>query len=623
MLGKDIWKTDSLHLKTINEGIAFGKVVHFDEKESLNELSSTEINQLIVELESIKDEYIIQSRKIFYRYLDHPAHFLYHYDFATTFSDLEHFNKMFKKNIQKKKMTIEEAFKRAYEDELVVDPLEIKKNHPDYHNFITIRKDYIKRISTYLERVLLKKKLSQIEMDSILILNHFKIEYFYQLPQNIKGVVLKHRSKNKDVERLLSTAYELPFFQTDFKLEEGSDIILDGFNNIGIINPSNEDVDRYKKMSNKYLLDIHEPSAFKRSERKIKIFAPVVDGRHIEIISNDNWYDGIAPIRTEYLFMSKGMLPTISEQVAFLKEIIERMDGKEIYVRLPDFRPEKPTPYLGKLITDIINYFYNSKIFDEHLKALAYASQYGKIHIVVPMIDDDKDISFWKEIIKSAFEEAGASVPRVGIMMETDSAFTHFEYFIGMDFAILGLNNLIEDMDVGYDRNDIIPKNDFFRLFGDMLRDVHQNLRYNKIDHLIMGNVLNQPDILDRILKMGFKNICIPASHIKMLAPTIHSFIDNSGKFVGVAAKREGKKNNDKDKLKKNQYQTKETNNNQVIEEGDNKEKEEKEQEEQKLKAKEAYGQRAYELNEKRKKTEIEKPAKGKKHNTLYKNNKK
>ena len=61
-----------------------------------------------------------------------------------------------------------------------------------------------------------------------------------------------------------------------------------------------------KKISEK-TYEIGENSKYLPS--KVRIYAPMVDTRMVDKVAYGDWFAGIAPFKTEYMFVTKGIMP--------------------------------------------------------------------------------------------------------------------------------------------------------------------------------------------------------------------------------------------------------------------------------------------------------------------------
>lgn len=524
--------------KVINKGIAYGSVVNFDVKTPTKPMNVKQTNQFIKQIKHIIEDDVRHHQNTHHRVSQlltaqtgnlHAVWMIAHSKhFYTTLSD----------NLHLHGMTPVEAFDCAF-DEVTDqwDPL-FPMNDPEWQAHIrTTCRAFRNRIGRHVERYMLKQALQHKKAPVVLVVNQFKVEHLYDLKHVVKGILAKREGNDSFLDFTVLKAYELPMMVCEHDHEEGVSMIMDADQGIVISNPTTQD----KKVYTARLTETHlaENPTYDREQRQLKVYAPIVDQRHLMAISTSPKYDGVAPYASEFNYVTKGMTPSVKELTQTYTDMVKAMKGKTCIIRIPDFRPDKPTPYLGSgLYTDIQSFCEHVDLYNDFLTAVANASRHGQVKIVVPMIRQHEEVGFWRSMVQGAFECAGVAAPPLGIMMETESAIQYHEDYEDVDFVIIGLDDFIEEVDDDYNRYDVVPKQVFFTRYGRDIRDLHQHLRLRNIEHYIQGNILSQPEILDRILKMGFRHICIPAGKMKTVEPVIQQFVENKGRYVGVAAQR-------------------------------------------------------------------------------------
>jgi phosphoenolpyruvate-protein kinase (PTS system EI component) len=274
----------------------------------------------------------------------------------------------------------------------------------------------------------------------------------------------------------------------------------------------------------------------------INVYVPLVDTRLIEKASYGDWYNGVAPFKTEYMYVTKGAAPTLKEQEEVFIQLLEAFHEKDVYIRIPDFRPNRPTPFLKNIFTDPDAYDRFFQVYNVNLLALASAVKITQkeVNICIPMIRMSSEVSFWRDVVEAAFDMYDLPYPKLGIMIETESAFEYYEDYDDMDFVMIGLNDLIEELTDDLDRFSELSKDEMMDILWPHMRDLHQHLRSYKMQlkHIVAGNCLKNPEIFKKFLKSGFTDFSISISDIKMIEETLKEHNESKGKFIGVAAHR-------------------------------------------------------------------------------------
>lgn len=248
------------------------------------------------------------------------------------------------------------------------------------------------------------------------------------------------------------------------KVAGGEKAILDGNKGILIVDPSDEELEKYESL-------IKEQVEKKERLKTIKDKKAITkDGKHIEVSANigniedlklaiENGCDGVGLFRTEFLYMENTNFPTEEEQFEVYKEATEMLGEKPLIIRTLDIGgdkgldyfkfPVEENPFLGyraiRLCLD------KEDIFKTQLRALVRASAYGNLKIMIPFvvnIDELKSSIELIEEIKKDLDKEGTAYNKdldVGIMVETSASIIMADKFIKYaDFFSIGTNDLTQ-----------------------------------------------------------------------------------------------------------------------------------------------------------------------------------
>jgi signal transduction protein with GAF and PtsI domain len=404
------------------------------------------------------------------------------------------------------------------------------------------------RIAVQIDRFLIQDIVSQLKEDVILYVNHFKKEYLFELPKNLKGFICK-KIERPELILELSVAYEIPILMTPRSFSKASFAIIDGINNISYLNPSENKIKAIQDLKNSYTYTLGEDPIYSSDE--IKFYATLVDKKDFDIVNSSTWYAGVALFKTEYMYITKGYLPTLDDLVELYCDLLETFKDKIVQIRIPSFDEIKSIEYEGEIFTDLEYVRDYSRIFFVNITAIKKALEITnkKVSIVIPMLRLGREIERWKSLIQGYIgtptTEAGN--PSFSIMMETESALMYYEDYRYVDSAIFGLDNYIDEC-MEKSKYDKIDFEEFMLQAFPDLEGSHQYYRRTgiKVLHFVEGNILKDPKILRKFMNKGFKHFIIPLSYIKKAGEVLFMKESIKGKYKEVYAKRKKTKKNNK-----------------------------------------------------------------------------
>jgi phosphoenolpyruvate-protein phosphotransferase (PTS system enzyme I) len=520
--------------------ISIGVIVNFNFEKSSQNLSKTALNKIYKQVNVIKEEEFESHRSLYLDVCDATANREWMIRDIFLYLDSDMLKKRFIELVELDKLNIIDAYNKALSEFLknnqFIPRFFYEVNMSEVYKHIDIIRQ---RITKRFELMFLQKTINKVKRNFILCVDEFKVEYLDNLPTFIQGIIFK-RTKDLEFVRSLSVNFDLPFLMSNQSFTNYDKVIMDGPNKKIIVKPKLAQIQEYMDLIREYTFFMGEHPKYKQS--KINIYVPLVDTRLIEKAAYSDWYSGVAPFKTEYMYVTKGAAPTHKEQEEVFVKLLEAFHEKDIYIRIPDFRPERPTPFLGNIYTDKDIYDKFSEIFNVNLLALASAVKITKkeVNICIPMIRLSSEVSFWRDVVEAAFDMYDLPYANLDIMIETESAFEYFEDYDDMDFVIIGLNDLLEEITDDIDRFTDLSKDDMIDILWPHMRDLHQYLRSYKMQlkHIVAGNCLKNPEIFKKFLKSGFTDFSISISEIKLIEEALKEHNEARGKFVGLAAHR-------------------------------------------------------------------------------------
>ncbi len=327
------------------------------------------------------------------------------------------------------------------------------------------------------------------------------------------------------------------------KIQDGMQMIVDGYTGEIYIEPDKETYEKYQKKMQE------------DNEKRELLFAlkgkdnVTLCGTSVEVYANIGGVDNIAAVllndaggiglfRSEFLYLESSDFPDEEKQFNAYRKVLESMAGKKVIIRTLDIGADKQADYfnLDKEENPALGFrairicLSNPEIFKTQLRALYRASVYGRLGIMFPMVISESEVERIKEMCEEVKRELkGSGVEysdnvEIGIMIETPAAAIISDRLAPMvDFFSIGTNDLTQYV-LACDRQN--PKLDEFcdthheailRLIKMTADNAHKNGAWVGI----CGELAADMTLTETFLRMGIDELSVSPGYVLKLRDTI------------------------------------------------------------------------------------------------------
>jgi phosphotransferase system enzyme I (PtsI) len=232
--------------------------------------------------------------------------------------------------------------------------------------------------------------------------------------------------------------------------------------------------------------------------------------------------DGIGLFRTEFAFIRAGKLLSESEQASYYSEIISKMDGKPVTIRLLDIGGDKPLPFLSQEkeenpmlgVRGARFLLKNPEILRTQVKALARAARNGPVNVLVPMVIDAAQLDLLLDKAKKALKtiKVDRKNIRFGAMFEVPGACLQAGgIFKKIDFASIGSNDLFQYLfAMDRDNEHVSAEYDSTHpVFWELIAMLAREAKKARKPLSLCGEMAAVPGMAKRLVKAGITSLSV------------------------------------------------------------------------------------------------------------------
>jgi phosphotransferase system enzyme I (PtsI) len=341
------------------------------------------------------------------------------------------------------------------------------------------------------------------------------------------------------------------------RLEGAERVILDGSTGAIVVNPSEEDIEEYRKRA---LRELQEQKSLLAAAHEEAI---TVDGVRVTLRANvdlpeeaeaaaHSGADGVGLMRTEFLVVGRPAMPDEDEQYRAYRRVVEAFRGKPVVIRTFDIGgdklpvggfPSEPNPFLGwRAIRMCLD---QPELFKTQLRALLRAAVHGDVRIMLPLIITLDEVRQARTLLLECVEELTArgaefraDVP-LGIMIETPAAAISADSLApDVSFFSIGTNDLVQ-YTLAVDRGNANLNSRFTALHPAVLRLIKRTLEVGEqhgLDVAVCGEMASQPLMAYALLGLGIRNLSVSPLGVPLMKRIIRSVrIDDATRAANAA----------------------------------------------------------------------------------------
>jgi phosphoenolpyruvate-protein kinase (PTS system EI component) len=331
------------------------------------------------------------------------------------------------------------------------------------------------------------------------------------ISKSVKGIIARQGGLTSH-SAIMCRVMGIPYVVCDFPLDFEGEVLIK--NDKVYFDPSETVISEYSVPSETFTYT-------KEDFKDVSVYANVMNNNDIENISSA--FSGIGLYRTEFLLMDKEYAFDCEKQAAAYMEALSKINGRSITFRTFDFGGDKQVEYLPILQKGVMNYYKYPVLFENQIKALLMANTAypGQVKIMFPMIETFKQYQDLKKIVVKIAMENGYKIPKVGMMLETPTAFFNLNNFKNVDFISVGTNDLCSAL-FNISRERVMLFDNLYNELLNVLKEIISFSNENDIHLSVCGEVISQKEFAKKAIALGLRNVSISRRLVKNIYDAVN-----------------------------------------------------------------------------------------------------
>jgi phosphotransferase system enzyme I (PtsI) len=284
------------------------------------------------------------------------------------------------------------------------------------------------------------------------------------------------------------------------KINDGDVLAVDGATGLVVVEPGAADLREHRVRLRELARER------KQLNRLRRVPSRTMDGTDVRLWANAESREdvaeahalgaaGVGLYRTEFLFLGSTELPDEDAQFRAYRDLVLGMTGRTTTIRTLDLGADKadrsglvlddePNPALG--LRGVRLSLARGALFATQLRAIARASGYGPVRVLVPMVAAREEMLAVRALLRTAMDEARAAGHEVadtiplGAMIEVPAAAIALPGYVdALDFLSVGTNDLVQYL-LAVDRNNDALAEMYSPLHPAVIRILHDVIRLGR-----------------------------------------------------------------------------------------------------------------------------------------------